>query len=51
MFIGLVLGLGILLYLMDIMQEAEEEKVPTTLTETRRLALVNMDWDHLKVSS
>ena len=30
-------------------QEAEDEKVPTTLTETRRLALVNMDWDHIKV--
>ncbi|MCO5613649.1 hypothetical protein L7F22_067927 [Adiantum nelumboides] len=29
-------------------EEAEEEKVPMTETETRRLALMNMDWDHLR---
>ncbi|KAH7300245.1 hypothetical protein KP509_24G052900 [Ceratopteris richardii] len=29
-------------------EEVEEEKVPTTKTETRRLALVNMDWDHIR---
>ncbi|MCO5568864.1 hypothetical protein L7F22_022566 [Adiantum nelumboides] len=29
-------------------EEAEEEKVLMTETETRRLALVNMDWDHLR---
>ncbi|KAI5054768.1 hypothetical protein GOP47_0029913 [Adiantum capillus-veneris] len=29
-------------------EEVEEEKVPTTETETRRLALVNMDWDHIR---
>lgn len=27
---------------------SDEEKVPRTGTETRRLALVNMDWDHIR---
>lgn len=29
-------------------EEAEEENVPVTEQETRRLALVSMDWDHIK---
>ncbi|CAM6082843.1 unnamed protein product [Calypogeia fissa] len=36
----------------DVEQEIsgaeEEEKVPTTEDETRRLAIVNMDWEHIR---
>lgn len=29
-------------------EEVEEENVPTTVDETRRIAMMNMDWEHIK---
>lgn len=34
--------------LEEELQDEEEEKVPITNEETRRLAIVNMDWQHIK---